>query len=101
MSAIGRREARLTVALLFGVNFLNYIDRYVIAAVLPLIQAEFLRLMKLLMKSGSQDRDAGYVRRAGSAIYCDRVWGRQNGHQKRRRVRDLRVAGTARQCQVN
>src|SRR5262245_32732802 len=36
-----RRQARLAVALLFGVNFLNYIDRYVIAAVLPLIQAEF------------------------------------------------------------
>lgn len=32
---------RLTLALLFGVNFLNYIDRYVIAAVLPLIQKEF------------------------------------------------------------
>lgn len=31
----------LTLALLFGVNFLNYIDRYVIAAVLPLIQKEF------------------------------------------------------------
>jgi predicted MFS family arabinose efflux permease len=36
-----RRQVRLAVALLFGVNFLNYIDRYVIAAVLPLIQAEF------------------------------------------------------------
>jgi MFS family permease len=35
------REARLTVALLFGVNFLNYIDRYVIAAVAPLIQSDF------------------------------------------------------------
>jgi predicted MFS family arabinose efflux permease len=35
------RRAGLAVALLFGVNFLNYIDRYVIAAVLPLIQQEF------------------------------------------------------------
>ncbi|MFI5183152.1 MAG: spinster family MFS transporter [Vicinamibacteria bacterium] len=34
-------QARLAVALLFGVNFLNYIDRYVIAAVAPLIQKEF------------------------------------------------------------
>ena len=41
MSQIDRRRARLTVALLFGVNFLNYIDRYVIAAVLPLIQRDF------------------------------------------------------------
>lgn len=39
--AIGRAQARFTVALLFGVNFLNYIDRYVIAAVLPLIQQDF------------------------------------------------------------
>ncbi len=46
-----RTEARLAVALLFGVNFLNYIDRYVIAAVLPLIQQEF-RL---------DDYHAGYV----------------------------------------
>jgi len=35
------RQARLAVALLFGVNFLNYIDRYVIAAVAPLIQSDF------------------------------------------------------------
>lgn len=41
MTAIRRGQARFTVALLFGVNFLNYIDRYVIAAVLPLIQQEF------------------------------------------------------------
>jgi MFS family permease len=34
-------QARLAVALLFGVNFLNYIDRYVIAAVAPLIQRDF------------------------------------------------------------
>jgi MFS family permease len=40
-ATITRREARLAVALLFGVNFLNYIDRYVIAAVAPLIQADF------------------------------------------------------------
>lgn len=39
--AITPGQARFAVALLFGVNFLNYIDRYVIAAVLPLIQAEF------------------------------------------------------------
>ena len=38
---ISPRAARLAVALLFGVNFLNYIDRYVIAAVAPLIQADF------------------------------------------------------------
>jgi MFS transporter, Spinster family, sphingosine-1-phosphate transporter len=36
-----RNEARFALALLFGVNFLNYIDRYVIAAVLPLIQRDF------------------------------------------------------------
>ncbi len=35
------RVARLAVALLFGINFLNYIDRYVIAAVAPMIQADF------------------------------------------------------------
>ncbi len=38
---ITARQARLAVALLFGVNFLNYIDRYVIAAVAPMIQADF------------------------------------------------------------
>ena len=43
--------ARRALALLFGVNFLNYIDRYVIAAVLPLIQTE-LRL---------DDTRAGYL----------------------------------------
>ena len=48
---ITRSQARFAVALLFGVNFLNYIDRYVIAAVLPLIQREF-RL---------DDERAGYV----------------------------------------
>jgi len=41
VSEIDRGQARLAVALLFGVNFLNYIDRYVIAAVLPLIQQDF------------------------------------------------------------
>ena len=39
--AITARQARLAVALLFSVNFLNYIDRYVIAAVAPLLQSEF------------------------------------------------------------
>ncbi len=48
---VTRGQARFAVALLFGVNFLNYIDRYVIAAVLPLIQQEF-RL---------DDARAGYV----------------------------------------
>jgi MFS family permease len=38
---ISRGDARLALALLFGVNFLNYIDRYVIAAVLPKIQSDF------------------------------------------------------------
>lgn len=38
---ISRRQAHLALALLFGVNFLNYIDRYVIAAVAPLIQSDF------------------------------------------------------------
>jgi MFS family permease len=38
---VARRQAVFTVALLFGVNFLNYIDRYVIAAVAPLIQKDF------------------------------------------------------------
>ena len=36
-----RRPALLALALLMGVNFLNYIDRYIIAAVAPLIQADF------------------------------------------------------------
>jgi MFS transporter, Spinster family, sphingosine-1-phosphate transporter len=40
-SSITKRQAYWALALLFGVNFLNYIDRYVIAAVAPLIQAEF------------------------------------------------------------
>src|SRR4029453_6330007 len=39
--AVGTRQARLALALLFTVNFLNYIDRYVIAAVAPLIQRDF------------------------------------------------------------
>lgn len=38
---VTRRQAAFAVALLFGVNFLNYIDRYVIAAVGPLIQKDF------------------------------------------------------------
>src|SRR5436305_14266539 len=40
-AAISARQARLALALLFGVNFLNYIDRYVCAAVAPLIQRDF------------------------------------------------------------
>ena len=40
-SAITKRQAYFALALLFGVNFLNYIDRYVIAAVAPLIQKDF------------------------------------------------------------
>jgi len=39
--SITRRQAAFAVALLFGVNFLNYIDRYVIAAVGILIQKDF------------------------------------------------------------
>ena len=38
---ITRGQASFAVALLFGVNFLNYIDRYVIAAVGPLLQKDF------------------------------------------------------------
>lgn len=38
---VTRGQAVFAVALLFGVNFLNYIDRYVIAAVGPLIQRDF------------------------------------------------------------
>jgi MFS family permease len=38
---IRRGQAYFAVALLFGVNFLNYIDRYVIAAVGQLIKGEF------------------------------------------------------------
>src|SRR3977135_1454811 len=34
-------RATLALALLFGVNFLNYIDRNAISPVVPLIQAEF------------------------------------------------------------
>jgi MFS family permease len=40
-TGITKGEARFAVALLFSVNFLNYIDRYVIAAVGPLIQKDF------------------------------------------------------------
>jgi MFS family permease len=40
-SGITRREANVALALLFGVNFLNYIDRYVVSAVVPLIQKDF------------------------------------------------------------
>jgi MFS family permease len=36
-----KAQAYAAVALLFGVNFLNYIDRYVIAAVAALIQKDF------------------------------------------------------------
>ena len=36
-----KTQAYAAVALLFGVNFLNYIDRYVIAAVAVLIQKDF------------------------------------------------------------
>src|SRR3989442_5783564 len=36
-----RRSYHLALALLFGVNFLNYIDRYVIAAVAVLIPRDF------------------------------------------------------------
>jgi MFS transporter, Spinster family, sphingosine-1-phosphate transporter len=36
-----RAQAYAAVGLLFGVNFLNYIDRYVIAAVAALIQKDF------------------------------------------------------------
>jgi MFS transporter, Spinster family, sphingosine-1-phosphate transporter len=39
--ARSRRHAHYALALLFGVNFLNYIDRYVIAAVAVLIQRDF------------------------------------------------------------
>jgi MFS family permease len=39
--AITRGQALWALALLFGVNFLNYIDRYVAAAVAPLIQEDF------------------------------------------------------------
>src|SRR5437899_585563 len=35
------RRATFALALLFGVNFLNYIDRNVISAVVPLLQADF------------------------------------------------------------
>jgi MFS family permease len=38
---ITKGQARFAVALLFAVNFLNYIDRYVIAAVGPLLQRDF------------------------------------------------------------
>jgi len=40
-AGITTAQARRAVALLFGVNFLNYIDRYVIAAVAPMIQVDF------------------------------------------------------------
>ena len=40
-AGITKRQALFAVALLFGVNFLNYIDRYVIAAVGPLLQKDF------------------------------------------------------------
>jgi MFS family permease len=40
-AGITRGQALWALALLFGVNFLNYIDRYVAAAVAPLIQRDF------------------------------------------------------------
>lgn len=40
-ATVTKAQARFALVLLFGVNFLNYIDRYVIAAVAQLIQAEF------------------------------------------------------------
>jgi MFS family permease len=40
-AGISPRAARVALALLFGVNFLNYIDRYVAAAVASLIQRDF------------------------------------------------------------
>jgi MFS family permease len=49
--SISPKSARLAVALLFGVNFLNYIDRYVVAAVAPLIQADF----------GLKDAQLGFI----------------------------------------
>ena len=52
-SPITRGQAYFAVALLFGVNFLNYIDRYVIAAVGPLIKAEFSLLDTQLGLIGS------------------------------------------------
>jgi MFS family permease len=50
-AGITRGQAVFAVALLFGVNFLNYIDRYVIAAVGPLIQRDF----------GLDDTQLGFV----------------------------------------
>lgn len=35
-----RRQARLTLALLLAINLVNYVDRYVLAAVLPLIKRD-------------------------------------------------------------
>jgi MFS family permease len=48
---ITSRQARWAVALLFGVNFLNYIDRYVISAILPLLQRDF----------GLSDTQGGFI----------------------------------------
>jgi MFS family permease len=36
-----RWQARYILAVLFGINFLNYIDRYVMAAVVPLVKHDF------------------------------------------------------------
>jgi MFS family permease len=56
------RSARATfaLALLFGVNFLNYIDRNVISAVVPLIQSEF----------HLGDRDVGIIGSMFMVVYA-------------------------------
>jgi len=41
MSAVARGYARYVLAVMVGINFLNYMDRYVGAAASPLIQKEF------------------------------------------------------------
>jgi MFS family permease len=40
------RGARTALALLFAINLLNYIDRYVLAGVLPLVEKEFAGISK-------------------------------------------------------
>ena len=40
---LGKLYPMLALALLTGLNFFNYVDRYVLAAVQPLVQKEFHR----------------------------------------------------------
>ena len=76
-AAISRGQARFAVALLFGVNFLNYIDRYVIAAELPGLARDQIELAledsRLIIRGQRIDRTAS----SGDVIHFHQV---ERGH---------------------